>query len=164
MIKIVVVNEANQTLDKINSKSLLRLTKGVLRILLNKRLRNLRQLQQKNELILVFLSTQQIKSVNNQFRQKNKPTDVLSFSSTDPRCLGELLFSIGVLKKQAKAQNHSLQAEFVYMFIHGVLHLLGYDHEISKKEEKLMFVLQDRIFAEVCEKLNLDSKANLFKN
>ena len=90
-----------------------------------------------------------MKKINSQFRGKNRPTDVLSFESADPNSMGELLFCVDVLKIQARAQNHSLEQEFLYMLVHGLLHLLGYDHELSKKEEMHMFRLQDQCFRQL---------------
>lgn len=90
-----------------------------------------------------------MKKINLQFRNKNKPTDILSFQSEDINSLGELVLCIDVLKAQAKKQRHSLDAEVAYMLIHGILHLLGYDHEASAAEERRMFRLQDKGFSEL---------------
>ena len=87
-----------------------------------------------------------MKNINRQFRKKNKPTDILSFQSADPNSLGELLLCTDVLKEQAVRHGHLFSDEVMYMLIHGLLHLLGYDHEASPKEEKLMFRLQDKCF------------------
>lgn len=95
-------------------------------------------------LTCVFLSAAEIRKINYQFRNKNKVTDVLSFES--PEGIGELLFCLDQIKAQAQDQGHSVQLELSYMFIHGVLHLLGYDHEKSHKEETRMFTLQNAIF------------------
>jgi len=79
----------------------------------------------------------------------------------DSNSIGELVFCTEVLERQAKKQKHTLSYEFVYMFIHGLLHLLNYDHEISEKEEKIMFSLQDSIFTQLTEnKLALKSDLN----
>jgi probable rRNA maturation factor len=133
------------------------LSKKDLQILINKicihfisyPVRNAAMLKQKKELTIVFLSSAEIKKINNQFRKKNKATDILSFSGIDDESLGELLLCTDILKKQALAQKHSLKNEITYMLIHGLLHLLGYDHEVSLKEEKIMFKLQDRCFADL---------------
>ncbi|MBC7467425.1 MAG: rRNA maturation RNase YbeY [Bdellovibrio sp.] len=145
-MKITVVN---QTDDKINSKRLSHALSEVLESLQQKKLRNKKNLTEKKEITFVFLPTDQMKAINTQYRGKKKPTDVLSFASVEPDSLGELLFCLPVLKKQAKLQKHSLDHELLYMMIHGVLHLLGYDHEVSKKEEKLMFQIQDSCFEHV---------------
>lgn len=95
---------------------------------------------------LVFLPRLQAKSLNHQFRGKNYATDVLSFDSTDPDSMGELVFCPEVLKKQAREHGLTFRDELCYMTLHGLLHLLGYDHEISEKQAKIMFQLQDSIF------------------
>lgn len=145
-MKITVVN---QTDDKINSKRLQNALSEVLASLQQKKLRNKKNLTAKKEITFVFLPADQMKAINTQYRGKKKPTDVLSFASVEEDSLGELLFCLPVLKKQAKAQKHSLDHELLYMMIHGVLHLLGYDHELSKSEEKLMFQIQDSCFEHV---------------
>ena len=106
---------------------------------------------------LVFLSSAEMKKINKTYRGKNKTTDVLSFSPTATDSIGELVFCIDVLKNQAAEQKHSLGHEFLYMLIHGLMHLLKYDHEISKREQVTMFKLQDKLFVELTEqKINLD--------
>ena len=136
------------------SKDVQILIKKICDYFLSKKVRNKRLLIEKKELSVVFLSSVKMQKINKQFRNLNKPTDILSFASIDPQSLGELLLCIDVLKKQAKSQKHSLRLEISYMLIHGILHLLGYDHEISLNEEKLMFRIQDRCF----KKLSLVSK------
>ncbi len=98
------------------------------------------------ELILVFLDTTQAKKLNFQFRGRNYATDVLSFDPIDPQSLGELVICPQVLKKQALRHGHSYSLELGYMVLHGVLHLLGFDHEDSEEEAEIMFKLQDEIF------------------
>ena len=100
------------------------------------------------ELTLVFVERASMQSLNQQFRGKNKPTDVLSFDALEPDSLGELVFSAEVLSKQAKEHHLSFRDELVYMLYHGVLHLCGYDHEVSDKQAKKMFAIQDRAFHE----------------
>jgi probable rRNA maturation factor len=149
-MKVNIVNTATkQTTPKITAKTLQRLVLQINASLAQMPTRKKKLLTEKAELTLVFLSAQEMKKINYQFRKKNKPTDILSFESSDPNSLGELLLCMDVLKKQAKENNHSLQSEITYMIIHGILHLLGYDHEESKAEEKKMFRLQDKCFAEV---------------
>ena len=114
----------------------------------NKNLKNLKKLE-RTELSLVLLSKQKMKKLNNEFRHKNYATDVLSFSSSTRDSLGDLVFCPVVLEKQAIQQGHSLDKEFLYMMIHGILHLLGYDHEKTKPAYVEMFSLQDRIFNQI---------------
>ncbi len=135
----------NQSKSRTHQKKIQQMLNAVVRGLSLKKVRNQKQLKAKT-ITLVFLDASEMKKINKQFRGKNKPTDVLSFAAIEPDSLGELLFCLDVLKKQAKDQEHSLENEFLYMLIHGVLHLLGYDHELSAKEEKLMFRIQDELF------------------
>lgn len=144
-MKLILVNETKD----LKAKRLEAFLKGILRHFSKKKLRNKKKLLSKKELTLVFLNKKEMKKINFQFRGKNKPTDVLSFQSEDPESFGELLFCVDVLKIQAKEQKHSLEQEFLYMLIHGMLHLLDYDHELSKNEEKLMFRLQDQCFKQL---------------
>lgn len=145
-MKITIVN---QTDDKINAANLKKALKEVIADLHLKKIRNKRKLSEKEEITFVFLPTNQMKALNFQYRQKNKPTDVLSFGSVDESSMGDLVFCFPVLKKQAKMQKHSVDHELLYMMIHGLLHLLGYDHELSKKEEKIMFQIQDSCFEHI---------------
>lgn len=144
-MKLIVVNKSQD----LNARRLKAFFKKIQKHLLTQKLRNKKLLSSKSELTLVFLNKVEMRKINFQFRKKNKPTDVLSFESADENSLGELLFCIDVLKLQAKQQKHSLEQELLYMLVHGLLHLLGYDHEISKNEENLMFRLQDQCFKQL---------------
>ncbi|MGE0634253.1 MAG: rRNA maturation RNase YbeY [Pseudobdellovibrionaceae bacterium] len=105
----------------------------------------------KKDLTVVLISSANMRKLNFEFRNKNYATDVLSFTAVEEESLGELALCPQVLKKQAKEHKLTLEHELGYMLIHGVLHLLGYDHEKSKKEAKIMFTLQDRIFDRLLE-------------
>lgn len=97
---------------------------------------------------LMICGDEKIKKINQEFRQKNKVTDVLSFPAhedlrksklkLDELFLGDLAICHQQTKRQAKEFKISYFDEFIHLFFHGVIHLLGYDHEISLKEEKLM--------------------------
>lgn len=104
------------------------------------------KLQSDSELSLVFVSEKEIRRLNREFRQKDKATDVLSFAPTDVGSLGELVFSLEVIRRQAIDHDLTSSEELGYLVLHGVLHLLGYDHERSKAEAEQMFRLQDKIF------------------
>lgn len=145
-MKLTIVN---QTSEKLNTKRLNKTLALVVSALQKKRLRLKSKLVTNEEIVFVFLTPLKMQKINSQFRGKNKPTDVLSFASEDPTAIGELLFCTAVLKKQAKEQKHSADHELAYMMIHGILHLLGYDHEISTEEEKVMLKIQDDCFAQV---------------
>ena len=108
--------------------------------------RRLKALSDARHLSLVFVSTKEMKQLNKIYRGKNKATDVLSFAPTEPGSLGELVFSLSVLKNQASEHELSLNMELGYMVLHGILHLLGLDHERSVSEAKRMFRIQDKVF------------------
>lgn len=71
--------------------------------------------------------------MNREFRGKDKPTDVLSFPSPESRApspvLGDIAIATGVATRQAREMGHSVQTELRVLALHGLLHLLGYDHE-----------------------------------
>lgn len=98
----------------------------------------------------------QIQILNRDFRSKNRPTDVLSFPFWEGEMppleleilpLGDLIFSVETAQKQARELEHTFNAEIAFLTIHGVLHLLGYDHDTPARR-KTMFGWQDEIFAE----------------
>ncbi len=101
------------------------------------------------ELSIVFLDSAPAKKMNFQYRQKNYATDVLSFDGDFIEGMGELILCPEVLKKQSLQHDLSFQQELTYMLIHGVLHLLGYDHETSKKDAQRMFHIQDSVFDKI---------------
>ena len=92
---------------------------------------------------LIITNNDEIKELNKTFRDKNKPTDVLSFPQNNKKIAGSIVISIDFIKQASYEYNHTLDDELALLFIHGLLHLLGYDHErddgkMRKKEEKLI--------------------------
>jgi probable rRNA maturation factor len=89
------------------------------------------------ELSLALVTDPEIHVLNRQYREKDKPTDVLSFPLADklqPSLLGDVVISVETAARQAQRRGHSLREELQILLIHGVLHLLSYDHEISRSE------------------------------
>jgi probable rRNA maturation factor len=82
---------------------------------------------------IALLSDRRVRSLNRAYRRKDAPTDVLSFSYSQPgeadRFLGEIVIARGVARRQARAAKHSELTEWRLLALHGLLHLLGYDHE-----------------------------------
>jgi len=110
----------------------------------------LSKFQENPDLSVVFVSKIKSREINLKYRKKNYATDVLSFSQkVKARGLGEIILCVSVLQKQAKEHDLSFTKEMDYMIIHGFLHLLGYDHEKSRKEELKMMKLQDRLFEQL---------------
>ncbi|MCO5113466.1 MAG: rRNA maturation RNase YbeY [Bdellovibrionaceae bacterium] len=100
----------------------------------------------KKDLSIVFVDAKTIKKLNKQYRGKNKATDILSFSDLFEEQLGELVLCPEVIVAQAQKQKWSQRHEYGYMVLHGILHLLGYDHEVDLEAQE-MFKLQDSLFA-----------------
>ncbi len=88
----------------------------------------------KAPLSVVLVSDRRIAEMNEKYRNKKGPTDVLSFSYDDPEYLGDIIISVETAKRQAEEMGHSLERELKVLLIHGFLHLLGYDHETDNGE------------------------------
>jgi len=130
------------------------LTKPQLQNLLNRIIpmlppKDRERLAEAPQLNCVFVDRQKGRLLNRTFRGHDYATDVLSFAPIESGSIGELVFCTPVLKRQAKQHRLSPKNEFLYLFIHGILHLLGYEHEKSDKAAKRMYRLQDSIFAEI---------------
>lgn len=89
-------------------------------------------------LALVFLGEKEIKSLNFHYLNKNSPTDVLSFGYNEIGYLGEVAICLAWVKKNAKEFRQPFEKELASVLIHGVLHLLGYEHEKSEMKAKKM--------------------------
>lgn len=73
-----------------------------------------------------------VRALNRRFRRKDGPTDVLSFPADEPGQLGDVVIASGVARRQAVLAGHSLGTELRVLALHGLLHLLGYDHETDE--------------------------------
>jgi len=83
-----------------------------------------------------------VRALNRRYRRKNAATDVLSFPSDERGYLGDIVIAAGVARRQAAAAGHALPTELRVLALHGLLHLLGYDHEtddgqMSRVERRL---------------------------
>ncbi|MFD1850243.1 rRNA maturation RNase YbeY [Oceanobacillus bengalensis] len=112
------------------------------------------------EVSVNFVTNEEIREINKNYRQKDTPTDVISFAMQEsvdgemeiigedlPVTLGDIIISIDKTIEQAEEYNHSFQRELGFLSVHGLLHLLGYDH-MEKDEEKVMFTKQEEILGE----------------
>jgi len=96
-------------------------------------------IRKERELSIVLVKPAAIKKLNQKYRKKNQPTDVLSFKGDESLAeLGEIVICPEEVKKNAKKFNLSLKKELSFVLIHGILHLLGYNHEGAKKEAEKM--------------------------
>ena len=103
---------------------------------------------------VTIVDNETIHKINREYRNVDRPTDVISFAFLDeeserqlkggPINLGQIIISFEKAEEQAKEYGHSLNREMIFLFVHGMLHLLGYDH-MNEKDEKVMFDLQDKI-------------------
>lgn len=103
---------------------------------------------------VIFVDDEQIHKINKEYRDKDMPTDVISFALSDTadefdwtemeetRELGDIFINIDAIRRQSKEYEHTIKREVCFLFAHGLLHLLGYDH-MNAKEEETMFALQD---------------------
>ncbi|MFZ8862583.1 MAG: rRNA maturation RNase YbeY [Thermocrinis sp.] len=107
----------------------------------------------KVELSIALVSDAQIKRLNKLYRNKDKPTDVLSFpigeKVEDWLILGDIVISVDTAKRQAKELGYSLEEELKRLLVHGLVHLLGYDHELGGEEEKKFFELEEFVLKEL---------------
>lgn len=104
---------------------------------------------------IIFVDEDTIQSINKDYRNIDRVTDVISFAFEDTgklvynnvRLLGEIYICIPRMKEQAIEYGHSEKRELSFLSVHGLLHLLGYDH-MTKEDEKVMFALQELILDE----------------
>ena len=104
------------------------------------------------EFNIIFVDDNYIKQINKEYRGKDSVTDVISFALEDDnnfpnletRILGDIYISINRAKEQAINYKHSLSRELSFLAVHGLLHLLGYDH-MNEEDEKIMFKRQEMI-------------------
>jgi len=100
------------------------------------------------ELNISLVTPAEMQELNNQYRSKNTPTDVLSFSTNEGENLGDIIICLDIAKNQAEAYGHSLERELAFLTAHGFLHLLGYDH-LNPEDEANMIQAQKEMLAYV---------------
>jgi len=113
------------------------------------------------EVSLVFTNDDNIKRLNNDYRQKDNPTNVLSFPDTnlnaatlkeasitdEPLILGDIVFALETVGQEARSQNKKFENHVIHLLVHGLLHLVGYDH-IEQNEADIMEALEISILSE----------------
>lgn len=118
---------------------------------------------------LLLVNDQEIQQLNNQYRKIDKPTNVLSFPFTDGdisslqdlpvKELGDIVISVETALKESKEFKQSFSRRMTWLIVHGLLHLLGFDHERSKEDAELMFARED----ELLQKLNTKRRKGMAK-
>jgi probable rRNA maturation factor len=112
------------------------------------------------EVSVTIVDVKRIQEINREYRNKDQPTDVISFALNEqgdgeldliddpdmPNVLGDIIISFAHIKAQAEEYGHSFERELGFLTVHGMLHLLGYDH-ITEAKEKEMFSRQEDILA-----------------
>ena len=138
-----IINETKENIDELDT------VKNVLEFAL-------KYLKIENSIFnVIVVSTDKIHELNKTYRNIDRPTDVISFAleddstfiKTDYRVLGDIYICLDKARSQAIEYGHSFKREICFLSIHGLLHLLGYDH-MTKEDEKVMFDLQDKILNE----------------
>lgn len=143
MNKFEIINETNENIKEL--KEVKKLVEFAL------------QYQKINKSIfnIIIVDEEKIRYLNKNYRNKDSITDVISFAledddtfiKTEERILGDIYICLKRAKDQAVEYGHSFLREISFLTIHGLLHLLGYDH-MNKEEEKIMFNLQEMILNE----------------
>ena len=104
---------------------------------------------------IILIDNEEIRRINKEYRNIDKVTDVISFALNDNKrietpinVLGDIFISIPKMIEQSKEYDHSEKRELSFLVVHGLLHLLGYDH-MEKDDEEVMFGLQKEILNEL---------------
>ncbi|MCL1950959.1 MAG: rRNA maturation RNase YbeY [Turicibacter sp.] len=113
------------------------------------------------EMSVIFVTDEEIRQINSQYRQKDAVTDVITFAMEDevdgeiqikgipmPRMLGDVFIALPRTREQAARYGHSFTRELSFLAVHGFLHLLGYDHQ-NEADEQVMFGKQEAILNEL---------------
>lgn len=111
----------------------------------------------RSELSIALIGDHEMRPLNAKYRKKNRTTDVLSFALEDyPKAgtemLGDVVISVEQARRQAKERGTTLKSEMATLLIHGLLHLLGYDHERSTRQAKVMFAMERKLHARLCDR------------
>ena len=139
-MKIGLFNETDENLED-DLKIVLKVLKNGLKMLDLKKV----------EFNVIIVDNNYIHELNKNYRGIDRETDVISFALEDDktfnpkeRILGDIYISIDKVHSQALEYGHSNTRELCFLAVHGMLHLLGYDH-MKKKDEEIMFSMQDKI-------------------
>jgi probable rRNA maturation factor len=110
----------------------------------------------KSELSIALVGDKEMRPLNAKYRRNNKTTDVLAFPSDEKHpagsvLLGDVVISVEQARRQAKERKKTVKSEMVTLLIHGILHLLGYDHERSERQAKVMRSLEQKLYGFLCD-------------
>ena len=146
-------------INEAKDKSIYRYKKDYLRIL--ERACSILHRNHDYTLSVIFVTPERIHEINKEYRNIDRSTDVISFALQDDSSnivleeeeneLGDIFINVEAISAQAKEYGHSKRREACFLFCHGLLHLMGYDH-MCPQDEKEMFDLQDVILDEVVQR------------
>ena len=143
-MEIDIYNETDEILDKELKKVHEVLVHGLNKLEIDEAIFN-----------VIIVDNEYIHRLNKDYRNIDRETDVITFAleddktfNPDIRILGDVYISIDKAKSQSIEYGHSLLRELCFLAVHGMLHLLGYDH-MKKEEEEIMFKLQEEILDEM---------------
>lgn len=105
---------------------------------------------------IILIDSETIQQINRDYRNIDQPTDVISFAYNDDHHgfenfsdeIGDIFINLEAVEKQALDYGHSVEREYLFLITHGLLHLLGYDHQ-NVSEEKIMFDLQKELLNDI---------------
>ena len=130
-------------------------------LLIAQRAQEVLKLEDEYSMSVIFVDPEEIHEINKTYRNIDRPTDVISFALRDEvddyemmeedNELGDIFINIQAIVDQASEYGHSMRREVCFLFTHGLLHLLGYDH-MCEEDEKQMFALQDVILNDIVPK------------
>ena len=115
------------------------------------------QLPEDSEVDLLFVDNEAIREMNLEYRDKDSATDVLSFPMYEPDeeiddeeevLLGDIVISLERAQEQCEEYGHSLEREVMYLLVHGLLHLAGYDH-MEEEDKKVMRAQEEKLLAQI---------------
>jgi probable rRNA maturation factor len=142
-MEVLIKNQ--QKIAKIHRRRIREIIKNIIQYL---------KVDEKTEISILFTDDKFIKSLNKKYRGINKSTDVLTFSLNEGdlkfpevdknKLLGDIVVSVETAQRQANNLNHNLEKELMILLIHGLLHLIGYDHE-EDRDNKIMQVKENEI-------------------
>ena len=138
MIKVNLINEFEFTFKE--EKIVKKIVKTICKV---------EKVKGKHVVSIIIVDNQKIHEINKQYRNIDRPTDVISFAAIDgeetlPEEMGDIFISYEKIIEQAKEYEHSILREFAFLVTHGMYHLLGYDH-MNQEDEKIMFTKQEKI-------------------
>ncbi len=128
------VDILNKTRTRINTKLVQRASEAFLK----------KYKKNKLDLSIVFVGDRKIRKINNLYRRYDKVTDILSFEGEDDS-FGELIIDYAQIKRQASRFGNSTKDELIFILVHGLFHLLGYNDETEKEELKMIKLGEDFI-------------------